>query len=316
MVKTAEVLCGVMLILAGVLGIAGGAVFRKVMVRRKDQSDPQPALIRNARRCGVDPAPLLQGADWVRSQKGIPLTIESREGLRLCGTYLKAQGVSRGRILLFHGYRSSCAQDFCLSAPWLHQMDYDLLMVDQRAHGKSEGRYIGFGTLERWDCLLWTAEMNRRFGDAVPTFLMGVSMGATTVLLASGEQLPGNIRGVVADCGFTSAREILRYQLKKRTGLPPFPMVGVVGLINRAVAKWRLDGCSTVEALERETVPVLFLHGGGDEFVPPEMTRRNYQACRSEKELLMVEGAEHAMSFAVDPDACRRAVGGFLRRYG
>ncbi|MBU5625993.1 alpha/beta hydrolase [Oscillibacter sp. MSJ-2] len=295
------------------LAAFGWALFRKAVIRREDVRDPAETLCRRARRCGVDPMPMLQAARWLQSQSVRTVAMEGFDGLTLTADCLMAEGPSRGWVLLFHGYRSGPIQDFCMIAPELHRMGYDLLLVDQRSHGRSQGRYIGFGTLEQRDCRDWIDWVNRCFGAEQPIYLYGVSMGATTVLMAAGAELPGNVKGVVADCGFTSAGEILRHELKTLMHLPAFPMLWVVNGINRLLAGWSFFERSTLEAMKTIRVPVLFVHGGRDHFVPRDMTRRNFEACRSEKRLLFVEGADHGMSFAVDPEGYSRELARFMK---
>lgn len=305
----------VLVLAAAGVAAFGWALFRKAVIRREGSHDPEEALRRRARRCGIDPSPMLRSAQWLRSQSVRTVTMESFDALALTADCLAAEGTPRGRVLLFHGYRSGPLQDFPMAARELHRMGYDLILVDQRCHGRSQGKYIGFGTLEQRDCRDWIDWANRRYGAELPLFLYGVSMGATTVLMAAGEELPGNVKGVVADCGFTSAGDILRHELKTLMHLPAFPMLWVVNGINRLLAGWSFFERSTLDAMETIRLPVLFVHGGRDHFVPTDMTRRNFEACRSEKRLFLVEGADHGMSFAVDPEGYVRELTRFLKKY-
>ena len=197
-----------------------------------------------------------------------------------------------------------------------HEAGYDLLLADQRAHGRSEGRFIGFGILERRDLKAWTEELNRRFGADEPTFLAGISMGATTVLMAAGGELPDNTRGIIADCGFTSPKDIVVHELHALFHLPRYPLLPIVDLLCRLLAGYGFGDYSTLTAMETNTLPIFFIHGGGDNFVPTEMTRLNYAACRAEKRLLIVPGADHGMSWLEDPESYQRELSEFLARYG
>ena len=252
------------------------------------------------------------GVAWYRARKKETVTAVSFDGTRLTADFLPAEGASRGRVLLFHGYHGG-VEDFSAALRHYHEMGFDLLVPDQRAHHRSEGRFIGYGVLERRDCKVWAEEADRRWGET-PTFLVGVSMGTTTVLMAAGEDLPRDVRGIVSDCGFTSPKAIVSAVLRKRTHLPAGLFYPVVNGLFRLLAGYGLNDYSTVTAMERCRLPVLFVHGEADGFVPPEMTRESYDACRTEKQLLMVPGAGHGRSYLEDMPGYRRQLNEFLTR--
>ena len=254
------------------------------------------------------------GIAWYRAREKETVTAVSFDGLRLTADWLTADGPSRGRVLLFHGYHGGL-EDFSASLRHYHELGFDLLIPDQRAHHRSEGRFIGFGVLERRDCQTWAEEADRRWG-AAPTFLVGVSMGASTVLMASGYELPEDVRGIVADCGFTSPKAIVTNVLHRQLHLPMTPFYPVVNGLFRLLAGYGLSDDSTVTAMTRNRLPVLFVHGGADGFVPPEMTLQTYNACRAEKDLLLVSGAGHGRSYLVDMPGYQRKLDAFLARNG
>jgi len=169
---------------------------------------------------------------------------------------------------------------------------------------------------ERFDCRDWARYAAQRFGEDKPLFLMGISMGAATVLMASGLELPRNIRGIVADCGFTTPWDIMAHVARRDYRLPPFPLLYLLDGLARLRAGFRLKGADTRKALERNRIPVLFLHGEEDSFVPLSMTEENFAACRAEKRLYTVPGAGHAQSFGGDPEGSNRGPRGFLERCG
>ena len=146
---------------------------------------------------------LFFGAEWFRLQKPETLHVVSYDGKLLSARFLPCDN-ARGTILLFHGYRSSALLDFGLEVEFLHKQGYNLLLCDQRAHGASQGRFLTFGVRERCDVLSWVTYLAQRLGPEHPMYLSGMSMGATTVLMASCFEFPANVRGIVADCGFTS----------------------------------------------------------------------------------------------------------------
>ena len=163
----------------------GMVCLRKCCLRQAPPTLEQ-VFAKQERRWGRDVTELRRCAAWYQEQKPEPMDLLSFDGLRLHARYLPAEGPSKGRVLLFHGYRSLVLEDLAGLIPFYHSLGYDLLIPDQRAHGDSEGQFIGFGVLERKDCISWLRYLDSRFGPA-PTFLAGVSMGATTVLMAAGE---------------------------------------------------------------------------------------------------------------------------------
>lgn len=239
--------------------------------------------------------------------------ITTADGLRLHGRYYEAAPGAPVQIL-FHGYRSNAVRDFSGGLQLALEAGCSALLVDQRAHGASGGRCLSFGVLERRDCLEWIKYVNERCGR-VPVVLAGVSMGAATVLMAAGLELPENVAGIIADCGYTSPKEII-CKVAGDAGIPAKLVYPLVRLGARLFGGFDPDGCSAVEALSSAKVPVLLIHGEDDRFVPCEMSRTNRGACRSEAVLLTVPGAGHGLSYLIDHDAYRSAVLSFLRSAG
>lgn len=304
---------GVLLLLAAIASVAVGyAMFRVATVRRapapkKNKPPADPAWRERAERSRA-----LQDAFW--AQKPREAHIRSFDGLRLTGYYLPA-GDSRRTILLMHGYRcASATGDFAPVLQFYHDLGLNILAIDERAHGASEGKYITFGVNERRDCQAWLEYLNEIY-HPTDLFLAGVSMGCATVLMAQGLPLPDNLRGVIADCGFTSPWDICAHVLRASFHLPRWPVMPVANWFCKRLAGFDLKGCSTLDALRECRAPVLFLHGDRDDFVPAEMTRQNYAVCTAPKQLLLVPGAGHAMSLWVDGDALRARIGAFLAEY-
>ena len=199
------------------------------------------------------------------------LHVKSFDGLTLTAR-LVTQKNARGTLLLFHGYRSTYQIDYAISAPFYFAQGFNLLLADERAHGDSEGRYITFGVRERRDVYTWVCEAAQRFGREFPFFLGGLSMGASTVLMASEYKFPANVRGIVADCGFTSPYEIQKSVLRARNPrLLAGPLLCLLGLYARVFAGFGLKEASTLEAVKKTSYPILFIHGSGDTFVPCRM---------------------------------------------
>lgn len=251
------------------------------------------------------------GRTWREAQSFETVSVRSRDGLRLTGYYLPCPQAER-TVLMVHGWRGSW-EDMCEFGPFLQEQRCNLLFVEQRGHGTSEGKYLGFGVLERYDCMDWIAWLQEREKD-LPIYLFGCSQGGATVLMASGFGLPEQIHGIIDDCGFASPEDQVTQKLKEWWHLPRQPFLFVGDLACRRRAKYSLMEYSTLKALETNRTPVLFVHGKEDRFVPVSDTLRNYEACKAEKDLLLVEGARHIQSYALGGDAYREKLSAFFRR--
>lgn len=237
-------------------------------------------------------------AEQLRKSEYSTVTIFSYDGIRLIG-HLHLVENPRRTIIAVHGWRSSWDNDFGVAADFLYSNECNVLYIEQRAHGASEGNYIGFGLLERYDVLAWIEWMNEQEFSHLPVYLFGMSMGAATVLMAAGEHIPDNIHGVIADSGYTSPRDEWKYLAEN--GLHYNYRVMEKYLDNRAMERTGFlpDEYSSTEAMQECKIPVLFIHGTEDSFVPIEMTFENYKACAEPKCLLVVPGAGHCQSYLI-----------------
>ena len=251
-------------------------------------------------------------AKWLRDHGAEDVYTTSFDGLRLAGKWVPAEK-PKATIILFHGYHTHYLHDFAGIFSMYHSIGLNLLLVRQRAHGESEGTYITFGVRERKDVLSWVDFHNRTHGmDNV--FLGGMSMGASTVLFAAGEDLPPNVRGITADCGFSSPAEIMAHVIRRDYHLPPKLVLPLMNVWSRALGGFGLWECSTRRTLAKAHVPIIFIHGKADTFVPCAMSREGYDACSSKKELIEVEGAGHGRSYLFDPEGLTRALVDFFNR--
>lgn len=251
-----------------------------------------------------------EGMDWIESHETETVTVTSFDGLKLHGLYIPAER-PRACVLLFHGYRSTGRKDYAALVPYYNEHGLSVLVVDQRACGESEGRYIAFGALERRDAVTWAEYMADRLGD-LPLVLEGISMGATTVMLAAGLPLPKTVRGVIADCGFTSPFDIIAHCAKKWFHLPTFPLVYLLSGYCRLRAGFGYRDCSTLDALAKSRLPVCMIHGAADDFVPTYMTEQNHAAAAGPKKKLVVPEAGHGLSYLLDMAGCRRELLAFM----
>ncbi|MCI6466148.1 MAG: alpha/beta hydrolase [Faecalicatena sp.] len=256
-----------------------------------------------------------KGVEWMQRMPYENVQIRSEEGLLLAGSYLEAEDARR-IVVLFHGWRGSWQHDFGACLRWLYEEGTSLLIVEQRSQGQSEGKYMGFGILERRDCHAWLKWLAKRNGSGLPVYLYGVSMGAATVLMAASDKLPGDVKGVIADCGFTSPYEMVYRFGHSKFKLNEHPIMDQLNWVFRKKAGYDLKEYSALEAMEHCLVPVLFIHGKADTFVPYEMSVQNYEACTAKKKLLLVEGAEHCMSYLKGKEQYQQAVREFFREAG
>ena len=255
---------------------------------------------------------ILIGADFFKKHNAQEVKIKSYDGLILSGLWVPAEN-PKGTIILAHGYRSSKFLDFGLALKFYHDWGMNLLVPDQRAHGNSEGKYITFGVRESRDMVSWIRYHNQTHGE-LPVILSGLSMGASTMLYLADQDLPENVKGIIADCGFTSPKAILSSVFRSVIHLPAGPTLIGAELFARLFAGFSLTEKDTRESLKNSKIPVFMVHGLADDFVPCEMTQEGYAACTGEKELLLVEGAAHGVSFLVDRPRYTAEIVKFLER--
>ena len=249
----------------------------------------------------------LQNIDKLLAEPFQRISIRSRDGPWLRGKFYEGDK-GAPLLLFFHGYRSTAERDGSGGFTLCRKNGWNALMVDQRGHGESEGKTITFGIRERYDCLDWTREAVRRFGEDVSIFLVGVSMGAATVLMASNLDLPPQVKGIWADCGYSPPQEVLLHTARSRH-LPGKPALALLRLGGRLFGQGlHVDECTALECVKQAKVPILLIHGEGDGVVPCEMARRMKDACAAPVELLTVPNAPHGMSFYAGHEAYTTAV--------
>lgn len=235
------------------------------------------------------------GNQWLLDHNAQDVYTASHDGLKLHASWIPAEN-ARGTIILVHGYHSCVLTDFSVALPLYHELGLNILLPSQRSHGKSEGKFVTFGVLESRDMQQWVRFHNDCFGPQ-PVIFSGLSMGASTVMYLADEPLPENVRGFIADCGFTSPKEIISHVFRQVTHIPAWTVIWATELFARVYGKFSLSDKDTTKTLAKNSRPILLVHGIDDDFVPCDMTRRGYEVCAGDKQLLLVEEATHGISF-------------------
>ena len=244
---------------------------------------------------------MIRWIDDARNLPSVKLFMTSRDGLSLCGTYYEKEKGAPIEIL-FHGYKGTALRDLSGGIYRCHRLGHNVLVVDHRASGKSEGRVITFGVKEALDCLDWIDLVIKQIDSNAKIIIGGVSMGAATVMTAAGEKLPENVVGVVADCGYTSTEAIVK-KVMKDMKLPPDLLYPFARLGAILFGHFDPDKRSPIKAMQRCTLPIIFFHGDVDGYVPCYMSEQNFNACISQKKrLVIVKGADHGLCLPVDVD--------------
>jgi len=289
---------------AAAVAAAGETAF-SMAIRRKDRTAEQwdeELDKRWTEHC----ADMRREMAWFDEQEREEVSIRSRDGLKLRGTYLEAPN-ARACLLLMHGFRSWSRFDFSMVLRFYYEHGLSVLLVDQRSHGASEGKYIGYGLLERYDCQQWAWYLHAKLGGRLPILLDGVSMGATTVMMASALELPRSVAGVIADCGYNSAWEQLAYCIKSWYHLPAAPLLHLVDALCRRRAGYGLRDTTAAKAVAESGLPLMLLHGTGDDLVPVT-NAAEIAAAANVVEKVIVEGAGHGCSYLTEPERCDEAL--------
>ena len=239
-----------------------------------------------------------------------PITITSFDGSKLFARYYHVSDNAPVQIL-FHGYKSSSLLDCSGGSYFADQLGHNAIVVDQRSHGQSDGTVITFGIKERKDCLCWIQYAIKRFGKDVPIILSGLSMGAATVLMVTDLNLPENVKGIIADCPYSSPKEIIM-KVAKQMHFPPRLMLPFVWLGGFLFGHFNLFESTAIEAIKNCEIPILILHGDADELVPCEMTQSMLTSGAKDITLETFAGAGHGLSYIVIPDKYEKVVLEFI----
>ncbi|WP_063252526.1 alpha/beta hydrolase [Neobacillus niacini] len=247
---------------------------------------------------------------WTEQQQFEIVQIKSYDGLTLKARFLKNPNSNGKVVILAHGYKGSSEQMPGITKDY-YDMGYDILKPDARGHGMSEGNYIGYGWHDRKDYVDWVDFLiEEKKEDTI--FLHGFSMGAATVLMTSGEKLPKEVKGIIANSGYTTVKAELSHQLKYLYKLPAFPLMEVTSVVTKIRAGYSFEEASALEGVKKNTLPLFIIHGDQDELVPTKMATEIYDAASSKKDLWIVKGAGHTEAYTVAEEEYKSKLQNFL----
>lgn len=253
--------------------------------------------------------------DFLRQVEFEDLSITTFDDLTLKGKFLPANTPSDKVVILVHGYHSTNFREFAHFLKFYHNLNYHILMPNNRAHGDSEGEYVGFGWLDRLDIMEWIHEIQQHFNfQPLQIVLHGISMGGATVLMTGGETLSQDVKCIISDCAYTSALDEFKDVLHEKD-IPPFLLIPNAKRVSKKAIGFDIEEASALKQVKKTKIPTLFIHGDQDKYVKPYMAYELYNACASEKDLLIVEGAGHAQSYQTNPQLYEMTVKNFLKRY-
>ncbi|MBQ2735470.1 MAG: alpha/beta hydrolase [Clostridia bacterium] len=245
-----------------------------------------------------------QMEEWIkaiRTMEHTEVSVTSYDGLRLCGAYYEHKKGAPIEIL-FHGYRGTGERDLNGGVFRCFALGRNALIVDHRAAGKSAGHVITFGIKESRDALTWVDFVLKYIDKDAKIILTGISMGASTVMMAASMPLPHNVVGILADCGYTSTKAIIQ-KVSADMKLPAKLVYPFIKLGARLFGGFDSDAASPIESMKHCHLPVIFFHGDADDFVPASMSEENFAVCTAEhKRLVLIRGAGHGLAFPVDQD--------------
>lgn len=242
-------------------------------------------------------------------------TIVGAGGERLHAYYAAAPEPTDRTAVIVHGYTDNAMRMMMIGYLYNNDLGCNILLPDLYYHGESAGRAIRMGWKDRLDVLRWIGVADNLFGGRTQTVVHGISMGAATTMMVSGEKLPACVKCFVEDCGYTSVRDQFAKELRERFGLPAFPLLDVASLFCQWKYGWNFREASALEQVRRCELPMMFIHGDADDFVPTRMVWPLYEAKPGDKELWIVPGAAHALSYRDNREEYTRRVGEFVGRY-
>ncbi|MBY7142966.1 alpha/beta hydrolase [Virgibacillus sp. NKC19-3] len=253
--------------------------------------------------------------EWNQNQDFEPIEMTSYDGLKLQGYFLEAEEPTNKTVVLAHGYLGGASDMGLYGQYYYEELGYNIFTADLRGHGDSEGDYIGFGWHDRLDYADWVDLLVEKQGPETEIVLHGVSMGAAAVLMASGEDLPDNVKAIVADSPYSSVYDLFAYQLDRMFHLPAFPVLPSTSFVTNMRAGYTLTEASALDQVKETDIPILYIHGNADTFVPTAMTKELYENTNSDADIVMFDEASHGEAFVTQKDKYVEKMKSFLTKY-
>ncbi|WP_430787969.1 alpha/beta hydrolase [Virgibacillus flavescens] len=253
--------------------------------------------------------------DWVNKQNFEQWEITSFDDLKLNAYFLPAEEPTNKTVILAHGYLGNGLDMGLYGQYYYEELGYNILMPDARGHGQSEGDYIGFGWHDRLDYVKWVDLAVEKLGDENQIVLHGVSMGAATMLMASGEDLPDNVKAIVSDSAYSSVENLFGYQMDRMYHLPKFPFLTSTSILTDIKAGYSFKEASALKQVKKTDIPILYFHGEADTFVPTKMAYKLKENTPSPSEIMTIENAGHGEGFVVEKKAYVEKLDQFLNRF-
>lgn len=294
-------------------------IFYRVSVRKKPRKPDIKSLFSQSKIDIVGEENMKLSLEWIEKHITGNVCIESIDKLKLHCSLIEVEENTdaKGVIIVFHGYRSFGARDFCQQLPILHEAGYNIMLVDQRSHGKSEGKYICYGTKECNDAVLWRKKASELYGNERPIALFGLSMGGATVLMASGllEKDDPQVKCIIADCPFYDAYGIIKHVLWKYNKIYPQPIIHFVNFWTRFLADFNMHAPSCVDMASKSALPILMFHGKKDKFVPTSCSVKIANELGDRVKLVLIDEAQHAESIYYEKELYKKELISFLTKY-
>lgn len=237
------------------------------------------------------------------------IEIKSSEGLRLKGTFIEKNKDSREVVIIVHGYTANYIWSLQFIDMFFKE-GFNVLLIDQRSHGRSEGKYATYGYYEKYDLNLWITWVRQRIGEDAVIGLHGQSMGGGTVLQYAA--INKYVKFIIADCPYSDMRQLMKHHFNKLNHTSSFPFIYTTDIRLRRLAKFSMKDVSPINSIKDKEIPVLFIHGSKDNFVPTHMSQDMYEAKKGYKKILIVEEAVHANAYGTNKELYEKEVHNFL----
>lgn len=301
------VLLGLFLLFIVCYSIVGSVFFSYAL-------DSTFASVSNAPKGMIEklPEPRVE-PQWFEIVDKTKVSITSDDGYRLSA--YEIENSTDNYVVLIHGYRGK-SSEMSYYAKKFYEKGFNILMPDLKGHGESEGKYVGMGYMDRFDIIKWIDYLISKNNNA-KIVLHGVSMGGATVCCTAGEQLPSNVVCAIEDCGYSNVYKQFEYVAENVLRLPFKKVImGASNLVAKVRLRHSLKEFDVVRQVKKTSIPMMFIHGSADNFVPPYMLDELYSANSNIiKEKLIIDGAGHAYCATKDGELYFSSVFNFIGRF-